>query len=258
MSEQDTPTKQQHRGIYLLPNAITTCALFAGFYAIVAAMKGYFDIAAMAIFIAMVADTLDGRVARLTKTQSAFGAQYDSLSDMVSFGVAPALVAYNWGLSDLGKLGWLAAFFYTATAAMRLARFNTQLGQAATPFFIGLPSPAAAGVVAGTVWLGHDIGVHGQQLDIIVALLTVAAGALMVSNFQYESFKRIDLRGRVPFISLFIVLLVLVSIAVDPPKILFVIFLIFALSGPLLALYHWSWTHKLYKALSSRIPKKTK
>lgn len=228
--------KHIRRSIYLLPNMITTCALFAGFYAIVAAMKGLFDVAAMAIFVAMVADTLDGRVARLTKTQSAFGAQYDSLSDLVAFGVAPALVVYNWGLSDLGKLGWLAAFFYTATAAMRLARFNTQL-DSSTPFFIGLPSPAAAAVVAGLVWVGHDLGIHGHTLDIFAALLTVGMGALMVSNFRYESFKQIDFQGRVPFISLFIILLILVSIAVDPPKILFVVFLVFALSGPILSLF---------------------
>jgi CDP-diacylglycerol---serine O-phosphatidyltransferase len=229
--------KHQHRGIYLLPNAITTCALFAGFYAIVAAMKGYFDIAAMAIFIAMVADTLDGRVARLTKTQSAFGAQYDSLSDMVAFGIAPALVAYNWGLYDLGKLGWLAAFFYTATAAMRLARFNTQLATPMTSFFTGLPSPAAAGVVAGLVWLGDDVGVSGKEIDIFIAILTVIIGALMVSNFNYESFKRINLRGRVPFVFLFFVLLILVSIAVDPPKVLFTIFFLYALSGPVYFLF---------------------
>lgn len=234
MSIEASNDKKHHRGIYLLPNAITTCGLFAGFYAIVAGMKGLFDVAAMAIFIAMVADTLDGRVARLTKTQSAFGAQYDSLSDMVAFGVAPALVIYNWGLSDLGKLGWLAAFFYTATAAMRLARFNTQLGK--TPFFVGLPSPAAAAVVAGAVWLGHDMGVHGHQLDIIAALLTVLVGGLMVSNFQYESFKKLDFQGRVPFISLFILLLILVSVAIDPPKVLFIVFLAYGLSGPLLYL----------------------
>ncbi len=236
-TEETTAKKRHHRGIYLLPNAITTCALFAGFYAIVAAMKGLFDVAAMAIFIAMIADTLDGRVARLTKTQSAFGAQYDSLSDMVAFGIAPALVVYNWGLSDLGKLGWLAAFFYTATAAMRLARFNIQSNT--TPFFIGLPSPAAAAVVAGMVWLGHDLGVHGHQLDIIAALLTVTMGGLMVSNFHYESFKKIDFHGRVPFISLFILLLILVSIAIDPPKVLFIVFLGFALSGPVL----YVWAH---------------
>lgn len=234
MTEESTAHKRHHRGIYLLPNAITTCALFAGFYAIVAAMKGLFDVAAMAIFVAMVADTLDGRVARLTKTQSAFGAQYDSLSDMVAFGIAPALVVYNWGLSDLGKLGWLAAFFYAATAAMRLARFNTQIGQ--TPFFVGLPSPAAAAVVAGMVWLGHDIGISGQQLDIVAALLTVLSGGLMVSNFNYESFKKIDFHGRVPFISLLILLVILVSVAIDPPKVLFIVFLAYALSGPVLYL----------------------
>lgn len=240
-TEASAPQKRKprgiSRGIYLLPNAITTCALFAGFYAVVAAMKGYFDIAAMAIFVAMIADTLDGRVARLTKTQSAFGAQYDSLSDLLSFGVAPALVVYNWALSDLGKLGWLAAFFYTATAAMRLARFNTEIGK--TPFFVGLPSPAAAGVVAGIVWLGHDIGLQGHQIDIFSAILTVFIGGLMVSNFNYESFKHLDFHGRVPFIFLFILLLILVSIAIDPPKVLFMVFLGYALSGPV----RWGLAH---------------
>ncbi|MGA2655309.1 MAG: CDP-diacylglycerol--serine O-phosphatidyltransferase [Gammaproteobacteria bacterium] len=240
-TETQTPTKRQpkgiSRGIYLLPNAITTCALFAGFYAVVAAMKGLFDVAAMAIFVAMVADTLDGRVARLTKTQSAFGAQYDSLSDMLAFGVAPALVIYNWALSDLGKLGWLAAFFYAATGAMRLARFNTL--PSTTPYFLGLPIPAAAAVIAGVVWVGHDFGIHGRQLDILAAVLSVGVGVLMISNFHYESFKKIDFHGRVPFIFLFAVLLILVSIAIDPPKVLFLIFLGYALSGPILYLIHY-------------------
>ncbi len=236
-TEDTTSTKHHRRGIYLLPNAITTCALFAGFYAIVAAMEGLFDIAAMAIFIAMIADTLDGRVARLTKTQSAFGAQYDSLSDLVAFGIAPALVIYNWGLSDLGKLGWLAAFFYAATGAMRLARFNTL--SSATPYFLGLPIPAAAGVVAGIVWLGDDIGIQGYQIDFLAAVLTVAIGGLMVSGFHYESFKKIDFHGRVPFVFLFGVLLVLVSIAIDPPKVLFLVFLGYALSGPILYIFKY-------------------
>lgn len=255
MNEQTNSKEHQHRGIYLLPNAITTCALFAGFYAIVAAMKGYFDIAAMAIFIAMVADTLDGRVARLTKTQSAFGAQFDSLSDVVAFGVAPALVAYQWALVDLGKLGWLAAFFYVATGAMRLARFNAQLDKPSTPYFTGLPIPAAAGVVAGFIWLGEDLGIQGIKFDTLVALLTVGIGALMVSNFHYESFKRIDLRGKVPFISLFIVLLVLVSIAVDPPKILFTVFFIYAISAPILFIFNLTPVHTLYQKLRQRLRK---
>lgn len=236
-TESPTPNKRAPRGIYLLPNAITTCALFAGFYAVVAAMKGIFDVAAMAIFIAMVADTLDGRVARLTKTQSEFGAQYDSLSDLLAFGVAPALVIYNWALIDLGKLGWLAAFFYTATGAMRLARFNTLPNT--LPYFLGLPIPAAAAVIASIVWLGHDLGIPGHQIDVLTAILTVGIGGLMVSNFHYESFKKIDFNGRVPFMFLLVLLLILVSIAIDPPKVLFVIFLSYALSGPIMYIVNY-------------------
>ena len=225
------------RGIYLLPNLFTTAALFAGFYSIVAAMKGHFDIAAMAVFIAMVADTLDGRVARMTNTQTAFGAEYDSLSDMVAFGVAPALIVYSWSLSHLGKLGWLAAFLYTAGTALRLARFNTQSHDADKRYFQGLPCPPAAAVVAGSVWLGYSYNIQGILIGLPIALLTVFMGMLMVSTIRYHSFKQIDLRGKVPFFVLLIPLLVIAAIAIDPPPILFAIFFFYAFSGPLLTLW---------------------
>src|SRR5574340_1651268 len=189
----------RRRGIYLLPNLFTTAALFAGFYAIVQAMNGRFDHAAIAIFIAMVLDGLDGRVARLTRTQSAFGAEYDSLSDMVSFGVAPALVMYVWALKGMGKLGWLAAFVYCAGAALRLARFNTQLEVADKRFFQGLPSPAAAALIAGLIWVMHDYQVRGSEIRWIAWGVTVFAGLTMVSSLRYYSGKDINLRKSVPF-----------------------------------------------------------
>jgi len=234
-SPDATPeSPRRRRGIYLLPNLFTTCGLFSGFYAIVAAMKGFFDTAAIAIFIAMIADSLDGRVARLTNTESAFGAEYDSLSDMAAFGVAPALVAYSWGLSSLGKIGWLIAFFYTAMAALRLARFNTQHDHADRRYFSGLPSPPAAGVVAGLVWMGNDWGFTGTQLSWCLAIFTIMAGGLMVSNLRYYSFKDLDLKGKVPFIALLSVVFILLGVSLDPPNILFLVFFIYALSGPVL------------------------
>lgn len=238
LAQETTPKKRVYpRGIYLLPNLFTTAALFAGFYSIVAAMKGHFDRAAMAVFIAMVADTLDGRVARMTNTQTAFGAEYDSLSDMVAFGVAPALIVYSWSLSHLGKLGWLAAFLYTAGTALRLARFNTQSHDADKRYFQGLPCPPAAGVVAGSVWLGYTYDIQGILIALPIALLTVFMGALMVSTIRYHSFKQLDLRGKVPFFVLLIPILVIAAIAIDPPQILFAIFFCYAFSGPLLTLW---------------------
>jgi len=228
--------KQQRRGIYLLPNLFTTAALFAGFYAIVAAMAGRFEAAAVAIFVAMVLDGADGRIARLTNTESAFGAEYDSLSDVISFGLAPALVAFEWSLLSLGKAGWLAAFFYAAATALRLARFNTQLGTADKRFFQGLPCPAAAAVVAGLVWFVTDMGLSGPEVSGLTMAVTVAAGVLMVSNVRFYSFKDFDLRGRVPFTSVLVVVLVLVLVSSDPPMVLFVGFVIYALSGPAMTL----------------------
>jgi CDP-diacylglycerol--serine O-phosphatidyltransferase len=224
--------KQRGRGIYLLPNLFTTGCLFAGFYAIVAAMAGKFEPAAVAIFIAMIMDGLDGRVARLTNTQTNFGAEYDSLADMVAFGLAPSLVMYEWALFNLGKLGWLAAFIYTAGAALRLARFNTQVGTAGKRYFQGLASPAAAAVVAGMVWVATDHEQIGADWRIPAFVLTLAAGILMVSNIRYRSFKDLDLKGKIPFVTLIIVVLVFVFISVSPPQVLFSIFLVYAISGP--------------------------
>lgn len=227
----------RRRGIYLLPNLFTIAGLFAGFYAIVTAMEGYFNYAAVAIFVAMIMDFFDGRVARLTNTQSAFGAELDSLSDMVSFGVAPALVIYSWSLEGLGKLGWLAAFIFAAAGALRLARFNTQVLVADKRYFQGLPIPAAAGVLASMVWLCVDSEILGDVVSMITAILAIIIAILMVSNVRYYSFKEIDLKGRVPFVAILLVVLAFVGISLDPPKILFLIFFCYALSGPLLTLY---------------------
>ncbi len=234
--KDDKPEKKRRRGIYLLPNLFTTGCLFAGFYAIVAAMGGRFEAAAIAIFIAMIMDGLDGRVARLTNTQSEFGAEYDSLADMVSFGLAPALVVYVWLLSDLGKIGWLAAFVYTAGTALRLARFNTQVGRADKRYFQGLASPAAAAVIAGMVWVGQDYDVDGRNFAIAAAIITIMLGVFMVSNVRYRSFKDLDLKGRVPFVAVLVVVLVFVLISIDPPQILFAGFALYALSGPVITL----------------------
>lgn len=228
--------KVRHRGVYLLPNLFTTANLFAGFFSIVSAMNGKYEVAAITVFVAMVLDGLDGRVARLTNTQSAFGAEYDSLSDMVAFGLAPALLAYKWALSGLGNVGLTVAFIYAACAALRLARFNTQIGKVDKRYFIGLASPAAAGVVAGTVWALKDFGVDGVDMPVLVvllfALLVAAAGALMVSNIKYHSFKDFDLKGRVPFVAILFVVLVFAVIFSDPPRILLLIFLAYGISGP--------------------------
>ncbi len=235
--EQERP--KRGRGIYLLPNLFTTAALFSGFYAVLAGMNGQFENAAIAIFLAMVLDGLDGRVARMTHTQTAFGAEYDSLSDMVAFGLAPSLVMYEWALSGLGKLGWMAAFVYTAGAALRLARFNAQLETMDKRYFQGLPSPSAAAVLAGSVWVAVDNGIAGDQLAWLVGVLTGAAGLLMVSNFRYHSFKQVDFRGKVPFIAIVAVMLVFAIIITEPPIVLWAIFLIYMLSGPIGCLVRW-------------------
>jgi len=228
--------RERRRGVYLLPNLLTTGALFAGFYAIVASMNGQFEAASLAIFVAMFFDGLDGRVARLTNTQSAFGVQYDSLSDMVSFGVAPALVAFSWALSSMGKLGWAAAFVYVAGAALRLARFNTQAATSDSSFFRGLASPAAAALLASLVWSATDLGFQGEELPGVIAALatfvTAGAGLLMVSNFRYQSFKKFDLRRRVPFVIMLLAVLVVGVVTVDPPRILLLVAVVYALSGP--------------------------
>ena len=225
------------RGIYLLPNLFTTGALFAGFYSIVAAINSRYEAAAMAIFVAMILDGMDGRIARMTNTQSEFGVQYDSLSDLASFGLAPALVIYHWSLSSLGKLGWLAAFLYMASTALRLARFNTQVGTANKRYFQGLPSPPAAALIAGMVWLGDAYGLaDGTGVAVLTFLVTILAGILMVSNIRYHSFKQFDFRNRVSFVTILIVVLVFVFIASEPPLVLFGLAFCFALSGPVLTL----------------------
>lgn len=221
----------RRRGIYLLPNLFTTAALFAGFYAIVQSMNGRYEIAAVAIFIAMVLDGLDGRVARMTHTQSEFGAEYDSLSDMVSFGVAPSILMYEWAFRDLGKWGWFAAFIYCAGAALRLARFNTNIEVVDKRYFQGLPSPAAAALVAGFVWVMSDNNFSGNDLRWYAAALTVFAGLSMVSSLKYYSFKSINMRKSVPFIVIFLFALFFILVSVDPPLHLFLLFLGYCLSG---------------------------
>lgn len=227
------------RGIYLLPNAFTTAALFCGFYAIVMAMNQRFIAAGEAIFIAMVLDSLDGRVARMTNTQSEFGAQYDSLSDMISFGAAPALVAYEWSLKGMGKWGWLAAFVYCAGAALRLARFNTNIAVVDKRYFQGLPSPAAAALVAGFVLLMEDLAVPGMALTWSIWSVTLLAGLTMVTNVPFYSFKDLNLKKSVPFIAPFLIVLVYVLIVSDPPKVLFAIFVAYAISGYVVLLWRW-------------------
>lgn len=223
--------KSRRRGIYLLPNLITTAALFAGFFAIVAGMNGDFVSAALAILVAALLDTADGRVARWTRTESQFGAEYDSLSDMVAFGVAPALVAFSWGLGALGQAGWVATFVYMACAALRLARFNTK-GDNKT--FTGLASPAAAVIIACLVWTWTDfgLGVPSGAATVSMAFIVVGVGLLMVSNFIYFSPKVLELKGRVPFITLVAVVLVFAVLFLDPPRVLLAIALVYAASGP--------------------------
>ena len=228
---------KRRRGIYLLPNLFTTAALFAGFYSIVAAMNSRFEAAAVAIFVAMILDGMDGRIARLTNTQSDFGVQYDSLSDMVSFGIAPALVIYQWSLYGWGKPGWLAAFVYAAATALRLARFNTQAASADKRFFQGLPSPAAAALIAGMIWLGDSCGLQdGSTILVFTFPITVIAGLLMASNIRYHSFKQLDLKGRVPFFTGLVIVLIFVFIAIEPSLVLFLLSLSYAISGPVMTL----------------------
>ena len=237
--DASTGAAPRSRGIYLLPNAFTTAALFCGFYAIVMAMNGQFSNAAVAIFAAMVLDATDGRVARLTNTQSEFGAQYDSLSDMVSFGAAPALIVYEWSLRGMGKLGWLAAFVYCAGAALRLARFNTNIAVVDKRFFQGLPSPAAAALVAGFIWLVDDLRIAGADFNWLSWAITVYAGLTMVTNVPFYSFKDVNFKKSVPFIAIFLIVLIFVAVSSDPPKVLFGLFVIYGLSG--YGVFFWQW-----------------
>ena len=240
-----TPARPRSRGIYLLPPAFTTANLFAGFYAIVQAMNGRFEVAAVAIFVAMVLDSLDGRVARLTNTQSAFGEQFDSMSDMVSFGAAPALIVYEWSLRGMGKLGWLAAFVYCAGAALRLARFNANIGVVDKRYFQGLPSPAAAALVAGLVWIATDlretrwIDATGTDLRWLAWAITLYAGVTMVSNAPFYSFKDLNLKKSVPYMAVPLIVLAFVLVSSDPPIVLFSLFLVYAVSG--YVLWFWRW-----------------
>ncbi len=231
-----TNMTKRRRGIYLLPNLFTTAAMFAGFFAIISAINGRFATAAIAIFVAMILDGLDGRVARLTNTQSAFGIEYDSLSDMVSFGVAPGLVMYLWAFTNLGKFGLFAAFVHTAGGALRLARFNTQVGTEDKRFFQGLPSPSAAAILAGFIWVSTEYGYGGEDLKYLALILTISTGLLMVSNFRYYSFKEIDFKGRVPFVATIMIMLGIALIMIHPQTILFVLFLGYAISGPAVTL----------------------
>ncbi|KGK41957.1 CDP-diacylglycerol--serine O-phosphatidyltransferase [Nitrincola sp. A-D6] len=223
-----------HKGVYLLPNLFTTGALFSGFYAVIASMNGQFEAAAIAIFVSMLFDGLDGRVARMTNTQSPFGAEYDSLADMVSFGVAPAIVAFTWALDDLGKLGWFAAFLYVAGTALRLARFNTQIGSVDKRYFVGLPSPAAAAAVAGLIWMCTKFEFAAEDIAYLVALYVALAGVLMVSNILYYSFKDVDLKDKVPFLILSAIVLGIAVISISPALFLWLLFVVYAFSGPVL------------------------
>ncbi|ORU92115.1 MAG: CDP-diacylglycerol--serine O-phosphatidyltransferase [Cycloclasticus sp. symbiont of Poecilosclerida sp. N] len=228
--------KPPSKGLYLLPNLLTTSALFAGFYAITGAVNGHFEMAVIAIFIAMVLDGLDGRVARMTNTQSEFGAQYDSLADLVSFGIAPAAVAYAWGLSSLGKLGWMAAFVYATCGALRLARFNVQHNTADKRYFQGLASPAAAALLAGYIWAMEDNQISGPVAVYGLLFVTTMTGFLMVSNIRYHSFKELNFTGKVPFVFSVVVMLVLALVYVAPPLVLFAVCLLYVGSGIVLTL----------------------
>jgi CDP-diacylglycerol--serine O-phosphatidyltransferase len=232
--ERESGDRPRARGIYLLPNLFTTAALFCGFYAIVACLKGEFYSGAVAVFVAMIFDALDGRVARLTNTSSAFGAEYDSLSDMISFGLAPSLLVFNYALVDTGKVGWVAAFLYTACAALRLARFNTQQDKGDGSQFTGLASPAAAALAAGAVWLGieYDLAASVVPLAPLWALLLALLGFLMVARFPYQSFKTIRLEQRVPLARMLLIVVLLGLVALNPPLVLWSLFLIYAMSGP--------------------------
>jgi CDP-diacylglycerol---serine O-phosphatidyltransferase len=229
--EQGLVVRKRRKGIYILPNLFTLAALFGGFYGVVMAIDGRFDLAAVGIFCAMVLDSLDGRVARMTNTQSAFGEQMDSLADMVSFGAAPALVAYEWALKGLGRWGWVAAFIYCACAALRLARFNVNTGVVDKRYFQGLPSPAAAALVAGFIWVMNDLGFKGPDLAWVMFGVAVFAGLTMVTNVPFYSFKDVRMKQTVPFAVIVAIALGIAAINVHPPIVLFALFVVYALSG---------------------------
>tara|TARA_Y100001968_G_C19418016_1_gene750086 strand:+ start:529 stop:1350 length:822 start_codon:yes stop_codon:yes gene_type:complete len=240
--------KEHHPKIYLLPNLFTTASLFAAFYSIMASFKMQYEVAVIAIFIGMIADGLDGRIARLTNTQTEFGAQYDSLSDMVTFGVAPALLLYSWSLVRLGKIGWLVAFIYTAAVALRLARFNVQAETADKRYFKGLACPAAAAVGCSFVGLCYQNHLQYGFIPVLTAFIAVTAAILMVSNIQYYSFKEIDFKGKVPFLYLLLMVIIFVAIAASPSVVLFTGFIVYAISGPV----HFLWRVRRVKQLKGK------
>ncbi|MBP9734455.1 MAG: CDP-diacylglycerol--serine O-phosphatidyltransferase [Rhodoferax sp.] len=233
----DVVVRKRRKGIYILPNLFTLAALFGGFYAVVMAINGRFDLAAIGVFCAMVLDSLDGRVARMTNTQSAFGEQMDSLSDMVSFGAAPALIAYVWALKGLGRWGWIAAFVYCACAALRLARFNVNTAVVDKRYFQGLPSPAAAALVAGFIWVATDLGIGGKDLAWPMFAVALYAGLTMVTNVPFYSFKDVHVKRSVPFVFIVLIVLLIAVINIDPPIVMFSIFVMYGLSGYLV--YFW-------------------
>lgn len=240
MIRKENKHRIRRKGIFLLPNLFTTLGLFFGFYAIVSSVQGsgHHADAALAIFIAMIFDSLDGRIARITNTSSPFGAEYDSISDMVTFGIAPSVLLYSWSLHVLGKFGWLIAFMYAAATALRLARFNTQIGRVSKRYFQGLPCPAAAAVIAGMVWAGTStFDIIGTHISLATAAVTAIVALLMVSNVPYYSFKEVDFKGRVPFVMILIFIVICIAIAGDPPPVLFFGFLLFMLSGPIMLLF---------------------
>jgi CDP-diacylglycerol--serine O-phosphatidyltransferase len=235
-AEEYVPRKPR-KGIYVLPNLFTLAALFGGFYAIVMAMNDRFEMAAIGVFCAMVLDSLDGRVARMTNTQSAFGEQMDSLADMVSFGAAPALISYEWALKGAGRWGWMAAFVYISCAALRLARFNVNTAVVDRRFFQGLPSPAAAALVMGFIWLMNDMGYKGEEVMWPMFAMCLYSGLTMVTNVPFYSFKDVQMKRSVPFTVIVLLALVIAVINIHPPIVLFALFMFYGLSG--YALYAW-------------------
>lgn len=239
-----------HSGIYLLPNLFTTSSLFAAYYSIIASFKHHFITAVIAIFVGMVADGLDGRIARLTNTQTEFGAEYDSLADMVTFGVAPSLMVYLWNLQYQGKIGWLIAFIYTAAVALRLARFNTQIEIADKRYFQGLACPAAAAFVVSWVWVCHEYHLNYQFISYITMIFCFISSLLMVSNIRYQSFKQIDFRGKISFLSVLMIVILYVAVASNPAIVLFLLFIGYAASGPIQTLYMRHRVRKLRRKSS--------
>lgn len=235
--DEGVVVRKRRKGIYILPNLFTLAALFGGFFAVVMAMNQRFDLAATGVFVAMVLDSLDGRVARMTNTQSAFGEQMDSLSDMVSFGAAPALIAYEWALKGLGRWGWIAAFVYCACAALRLARFNVNTAVVDKRYFQGLPSPAAAALVTGFIWLMTDHGIKGYEVSWVMFAFALYAGLTMVTNVPFYSFKDVKMKKSVPFVVIVLIALSIAVINIDPPVVLFVLFCVYGVSG--YVLYGW-------------------